>query len=168
MAYQDHFKLADDLISHLNSIMGCVTDPFISSRYVGFVAVVSTTVFELAIKDIFIEFSDKKHKVLGTFTRKYFERLNGRIKYKELKETHMVRYGSKYVNKYAKLIQDADKRYVKAHGIGILSSYNNIIEWRHQFAHEGKIPTTATYDEVIRAFEAGKEVIHCLDKAMCR
>jgi len=168
MAYIDHFKLADDLISHLNSTMGSVSDPFISSRYVGFVAVVCVTVFELAIKDIFIEFSDKKHKVFGTFTRKYFERINGKIKYKVLKNDYLPRYGSKYVDKYSKLIKETSDKYLRTDGIDILSSYNNIITWRNQFAHEGKIPTTATYAEVIRSFEAGKEVIHCLNKALPR
>ena len=55
MAYQDHFKLADDMISHLDSVVGGITDSFVTSRYVGFVAVAAVTVYELAIKEIFYE-----------------------------------------------------------------------------------------------------------------
>ena len=70
MAYTDHFQLADDVISHLNTVIGGISDPFIASRYVGFVAVASVTVYELAIKEIFIDFGERKHKVLGEFTRR--------------------------------------------------------------------------------------------------
>ncbi len=48
MAYHDHFKLADDMISHLDSVIGGITDSFVTSRYVGFVAVAAVTVYELA------------------------------------------------------------------------------------------------------------------------
>jgi hypothetical protein len=168
MAYQTYFKLADDLIVHLNAAIGTVTDAFITSRYTGLVAVTGTTVYELAIKDIFISFSEKKHKVFGSFAGKHFDRLNGRIKAKELKETHIPRFGDRYVGRYQKLIEKAEKDYLKNHGISILSSYNNVIEWRHQFVHEGKMPHTTTYQEIVQAFEAGKELIHCLNKAMQR
>ena len=48
------------------------------------------------------------------------------------------------------------------------SSYSNIIIWRNTFAHEGKLNTTATYAEVIQAYQDGKEVIHSLADAMTR
>ena len=57
------------LVAHLDSVIGGVSDPFISSRYVGFVAVVGTTVFELAIKEIFLEFSIKK---IIVYSNKYY------------------------------------------------------------------------------------------------
>jgi len=168
MAYQNYFQMADDLIIHLNTIIGAVPDAFIVSRYTGLVAVAATTVYELAIKEIFISFSEKKHKVFGSFTGKYFERLNGRIKTRELKENHIPRFGDRYIRRYQKLIEAAEKDYLTKQKISISSSYNNVIEWRHQFVHEGKLPSTATYQEIIRAYEAGKEVVHCVYKAMQR
>jgi hypothetical protein len=49
-----------------------MSDAFITSRYVGFVAVAGTTAYELAIKEIFLEFSERKHKVLGNFAARHF------------------------------------------------------------------------------------------------
>jgi hypothetical protein len=49
-----------------------------------------------------------------------------------------------------------------------LTSYDNIITWRNQFAHEGQIPTHATYLEAVEAYEVGKQVIECLASAMKR
>lgn len=102
MPYHDHFKIADDLILHLDSFVETINDPFISSRYVGFVAVSAVTVYELAIKDIFTDFASAKHKVLGNFTLLYFERLNGRIKLQELKNDYVKRFGQKYVVRFQK------------------------------------------------------------------
>jgi len=99
MAYTDNFRLADDLIIHLNTIMDNISDPFISSRYVGFVSIVAVTVYELAIKDIFLDFSKQKHKVFGNFATAFFERLNGRIKTRELRDNYIPRFGQRYVEK---------------------------------------------------------------------
>lgn len=84
MAYVDHFRLADDLLAHLRTVVSGIQDPFLASRYTGFFAIAGVTVYELAIKEIFCEFGARKHKVLGHFTRTYFERVNGRIRYKSL------------------------------------------------------------------------------------
>jgi hypothetical protein len=51
MPYTDHFTLADDYITHLDAVIGGITDPFINSRYTGFLSVSAVTVYELALKD---------------------------------------------------------------------------------------------------------------------
>ncbi len=168
MPYTDHFRLADDLIAHLDTVMGGISDPFISSRYVGFVSIVAVTVYELAIKEIFLDFSRRKHKVLGNFAAAFFERLNGRIKTAELRGNYIPRFGERYVKQYKKLEQEAEERLLRASRVSMLAAYNNVIEWRNQFAHEGKVPSTASYSEVTQAYRIGKEVIHCLAKAMRR
>lgn len=168
MAYTDHFRLADDLISHLDSVIGTVSDPFISSRYVGFVAIAATTVYELAIKEIFFEFGEKKHKVLGIFTRSYFRRINGRIKTKHIQHEYIPRFGEKYVKKFMKKKDIVENKYLREQGLSVLASYNNIIEWRNEFAHAGRIPSTVTYREVVKSYEVGKEVVNCLAETMQR
>ena len=105
MSYADHFKLAYDLISHLNPKVTSITDHFLASRYVGFVSVAAATVYELAVKEIFCSFGESKHVVLGNFTHKYFDRLNGRIKYKVLHEEYVYFFGDKYVRRFKKAIE---------------------------------------------------------------
>src|SRR5271157_2218757 len=109
MAYTNHYKLADDVITHLNSLMGGISDPFITSRYVGFVAIAAVTVYELAIKEIFIDFAEKKHKVLGEFTRRYFERINGRINTRILREEYVCFFGDRYVQRFQKKLDIIEK-----------------------------------------------------------
>ncbi len=79
MAYANHFRHADDVIAHLNTVVPTITDPLLVAKYSGFAAVAAVTVYELAIKEIFCEFGRRKHKILGNFTESYFDRINGRI-----------------------------------------------------------------------------------------
>ncbi len=168
MAYNNHFKLTDDLINHLDSVIGNLSDPFISSQYVGFVSVAGTTVYELAIKEIFMTFSEKKHKVFGNFISSYFKRLNGRIKTNDIRNEYLPRFGAKYVNRYRKLEEQIEHQFIQNQRVSVLSSYNNLIEWRNQFAHSGRIPTTPSYPEVKMAYNVGKEIIHCLARTLNR
>lgn len=168
MAYQEHFNLADEYIRHLDMVMNSIPDPFIKSRHVGFLAVSAVTVYELAVKEILIEFSENKHKVLGSFARSYFDRINGRIKTQIIKDEYVSRFGEKYKKRFQKILDEKEKELLKTQGVSIKSSYANIITWRNDFAHEGKIPTTATYDEVKRSYEVGKNLINCLADTMVR
>ena len=168
MAYSDHFKHADDIVNHLNMILPSITDPLLKVKYVGFVTVAAVTVYELAIKEIFIEFSHKKHKILGNFTENYFSRINGRIKTDDIKKEYLSKFGDKYLNKFKKNLDSTSQAHLRLHKRDIKNAYANLITWRNDFAHEGKVNTTATYAEVIQAYEDGKVVIKCLAEAMAR
>jgi hypothetical protein len=168
MAYQSHFAHADAIVTHLNGVVPTLGDPLLEAKYVGFITVAAVTVYELAIKEIFIEFSKKKHKVLGNFTEKFFERLNGRIKTKEIRERYLYNFGDKYVAQFDKELDKEAKAYLATHKRDIRSAYGNVITWRHAFAHEGNINATATYSEAAMAYTDGKAVIDCLARAMVR
>jgi RiboL-PSP-HEPN len=166
MAYQDHFRLADDMVAHLDTIILGVQDPFITSRYVGFVSVAAVTVYELALKEIFCQFGEKKHRVLGNFTRSYFDRINGRIKISNICDEYIPRFGEKYLKRFKRNLQIIEQNGLHAHGISIRTSYSNVIEWRNSFAHQGIIPPFVTYAEVTQAYRVGKDVLTCLSDTM--
>lgn len=168
MSYSKHFRLADDMITHLDTVIDDIDNPFISSRYTGFVAVAAVTVYELAIKDIFCEFGTKKHKVLGNFTFSFFNRINGRIKLTTIKTDYISRFGDKYVKKFENKVQEAEKFTLREYSTSLTACYGNVIAWRNQFAHEGKLPSTATYHEVTKSYQIGKKIIICLAETMKR
>ena len=168
MSYISHFKHADDVVSHLNGIVPTIADPLLTVKYIGFVTVAAVTVYELAIKDIFIDFAKKKHKVLGKFTESYFERINGRIKTKVIQEEYLPRFGNKYVDQFKKRLDVAANAHLVAHRRDIRVEYANLITWRNKFAHQGGVNITATYPEVVLAYEDGKEVVRCLAESMRR
>ncbi len=166
MPYTDHFRLADDYISHLDKVMDTIGDPFIKSRYSGFLAISAVTVYELALKNVFIDFANQTHHMLGVFTANFFDRINGRIRVREIKEKYIQNFGDKYLRSFADGINRCEEEILRNEGSSIISCYENIITWRNSFAHEGRLPDTCTYEEVKRAYACGKHVLHCLDGAM--
>ncbi|KTE26608.1 MULTISPECIES: HEPN domain-containing protein [unclassified Sphingopyxis] len=168
MVYSDRFTLVEDYLAHVDPLMEGLEDPFVEARYTGFIATSAVTAYELAIKDIFYEFAEKKHVVLGSVTRAKFSRMNGRIKLKELKDEHVKMFGIRYLDRFGRNLDKAENDYVRAHSKSPKSAYNNVITWRHQFVHEGTLPNTTNYVEIKDQYTAGKEVIHCLFRTMVR
>lgn len=166
MSYDSHFKHADDIANHLNDIMPEITDPLLKAKYVGFLSVAAVTVYELAIKEIFIAFAQKKHQVFGHFVESYFRRINGGIKLKIIRERYIPRFGDKYETRFEKMLNKRTNEYLQENHRNIKNSYTNLIIWRNDFCHTRKINQTATYKEAVQAYEDGKEVIHCLASCM--
>lgn len=168
MAYSDHFKLADDLVAHLDTVIVALNDPFIESRYTGFVTVSAVTVLELALKTIFLEFAQAKHVVLGTFCSRYFDRINGKIGLSAIREDYLSKFGLKYQTRFGKRIEKIEQHSLRTIGTSVRSSYGNLITWRNTFAHQGIIPPNASYAEAKRAYECGKQIMQCLAGCMNR
>jgi hypothetical protein len=166
MPYTDHFRLADDMVNYLDTFVATVADDFIKTRYIGFVSVSAVTAYELAIKDIFNTFAERKHTVLGNFVQRYFVRLNGRIKLELIRNDYLVRFGDRYQRLFQQNLEKAERESLEKSHQSIVASYDNIIEWRNQFAHEGSIPQNVSYAEAIKSYGLGKTVISCLAESM--
>jgi hypothetical protein len=135
---------------------------------VGFLTVSVVTVFELSIKDIFLEFSSKKHGSFGTYCGNVMDRMNGRISLKDLREIHVRKFGDKYIQRFLKKLDLQERDSLISSGFSVKSSYGNVVVWRNSFAHEGVLPVNASYVETRKGYEAGKLVLHCLAESMTR
>jgi len=168
MPYTRHFQLTDDLIQHLDPVLMSLHDPWIETRYTGFLAVSSVTVLELALKTIFCDFGARKHVVLGTFTSSYFEKINGRIALGVITKEYIPRFGEKYLQRFERQLKALENTTLRSNGYSLKSSYGNLVAWRHAFAHEGVMPPNASYAEVKRGYESGKHIMNCLATSMHR
>lgn len=160
--YSDHFKLNDDLIQHLDTVLVSGIDPFIASRYTGFLAVSSVTVLELSMKAIFTDFAVAVNPILANFCALHFKKINGRIAIDQIKGEYLPRFGTSYANKFAQELTALDLQLFPSLRKSIVTDYGNLVTWRNKFAHSGKIPADPTYAEVKGAFSSGKEVMRCL------
>jgi hypothetical protein len=163
-----NFKHADDVITHLAALMPQLADPLLEPKYVGFAAVAAVTVYELAIKETFYEFASRKHEILEVFTKAHYDRLNGRIRIGLITDEYLPRFGSKYVLRFKNDLDATTAKLLRQNRRDIKNSYANIIIWRNEFAHQGGINRNVTFNEVATAYEDGKEVIHCLGRALHR
>lgn len=166
MAYSDRFVSTDDLVNHLQPVVTALADESLKSKYAGFLAVNAVTVYELAIKDIFKEFANKKNSVFGFFAEKYFAQINGRIVLKDLKGQHIKSFGDKYLEKFEKKLKTREKAVLTTLRKDVRSCYSNLIICRHKYVHAGTL--TLSFNEVVENYGIGKEVIHSLYEAMQR
>jgi hypothetical protein len=165
MAYADRYQHADDIIQHLDTVVPGLADPLLKAKYTGFVAVAAVTVYELAIKEVFIEFAREKNPSFGTFVAASFERINGRIRLDDLKE-YSSRFGASYRDAFCDGLSSACDRQLRLNRRDLRSTYSNLVLWRHEFAHAGRVSTSATYEEAVQSYRDGKLVIDCLAQAM--
>jgi hypothetical protein len=168
MAYADHFTTADDFIHHLDGLMTDLGDPFIQGRYLGFVALSAVTVFELSVKEVLVNFAEKKHVVLGNLARSKMEQINGRIKLPNLRKEFVKPFGDKYLDRFDRNLDRIELDSLRNGRGSVTASYSNIIQWRHAFVHRGVSPETTTFAEMKTAYGLAKEVVHCLNSSMVR
>jgi hypothetical protein len=168
MPYANQFAHADAVMADLTRFVPTLVDPQLRQKYIGFAAVAAVTVYELAIKDIFVEFAATKHQVFEEFVKNSFSRLNGKIKPSMIKDEYVPQFGPKYAEKYKKVLKSGHTAYLRQHRRDFLNSYNNLVTWRHNFVHLGQLPTTVTFPEVLQAYNDGKQLIHCLSACMRR
>lgn len=168
MAYTDHFQAADDLVAHLNTVVPNISDPLLRAKYIGFLGISVVTVFELCVREVLIEFARKKNKHFGVYCSSVFDRLNGRVTLKDLREVHIKPFGDKYVSRFNSKLDTLEKASLTAGNGSVKASYGNVITWRHSFAHQGVLPANASYAETTKGFVAGKSVMSCLAQAMVR
>lgn len=165
MSYTDHFRLVDDVSAHFDGAVAAV-DPALKSRYTGFYAVTSAAVLELALKEIIIGFAQANNSLFGGYVASRYERINGRISLDDFHREHLKPFGEKYRIGFKNRLACIEQYFLLRKGISVKASYLNLLTCRHTFAHEGTVPTTATYEEMKQGFEAGKIVMSCLSRAL--
>lgn len=166
MSYEAHFEHADDVMAHLAVIVPEIPDAVLQAKYSGFAAVAAVTVYEIALKDILFEFAESQHPLLGVFTHSQWDRINGRIRLCHIKDDYLASFGGDYVVCFRDALDAATTKYLVEHGSDIVTSYSNLILWRHDFVHQARVSASATFEDVRKSYEAGKRVLACVHEAL--
>ncbi|RYC23673.1 HEPN domain-containing protein [Ciceribacter ferrooxidans] len=166
--YLDVLQTADQYMQLIAESATAKPDQEERNKYVGFVAVTAVTFFEEAVKEIIKEFANKKHPILGNYVAVQYHKLNGRITIKDIKTEHIPKFGDKYKKRFESILSKVEEAKLRA-GLGsVMSSYGNIVTWRHSFVHGGSVPSNATYEESVKCYQLGKDVLHCLNDSLRR
>lgn len=165
MAYLSHFYEVDLLITQLAPTILTITDDMVKANFAGMLSVRAVTAYELAVKDIFIDFSRKKHKVFGTYVDSSLSRLNGKVGYQDI-QNFVKKYGSKYLDKFKNEVGKFSSALLESSHVDLLSSYDNLIKGRHSFVHQGTV--ILSWEETRNNYVIGKQVIEALNNAMKR
>src|SRR3546814_16015086 len=88
------------------------------------------------------------------------------LKISQINEDCLKRFGGAFHKRFNSLLTRVDRYYIKQKGFSIVSSYGSLITCRHEFAHQGSIPETASYNDIKNGYAAGKVVLSCLAQAL--
>ena len=157
------FSDSDLFIKYIKDTANSTDDDFITSRYVGFIAVSAVTIYEINVKQLLKEFANKTHPMLGNFASIAFDKLNARNCRDDI-EKYLKHFGEEYSNRFKIMIDDKEDELVKVGSVK--GSYASLLTWRHQFVHDGTLPNQATFNESLKAYELGKEVIVVLQQTL--
>lgn len=86
----------------------------------------------------------------------------------DIRKDYCQRYGDGYVTKFKARLDAACKVHLTTHRRDVRPTYSNLIVWRNALAHEGTVPGTVSYSEVVQAYEDSKQVIHPLAEEVVR
>lgn len=148
--------------------MGGIADDYIKSRYTGFVAVTAVTAYEVNIRNKIFDFCRKKHNVFGHFSESHFEKTNAKVKTDHLKDEYLKKFGARYLARFKRKTDELEVEHLRDFRKSLKGSYNNLVQWRHDFVHDGTLPIYATYDDARAAYESGKLIVVAFFEALER
>lgn len=128
------------------------------NKLAGFFVVFVAAAYENCVREILVVYADMFHQKFSHQVLKKYERLNSRVKYKDLESlvSHFDGNQSWFRDKVRK-ISDAI-------GNEIDVSYDQIFEWRHAMAHANNSLTSL--EEAHEFYRKGRYVIHCFEEVL--
>lgn len=164
MPYRQHYQLVDDVTGHFDQVTETI-DAFILSRYVGFFAVASISVIELAYKDIMIDFANRTHTTFAAFLSSHYDRLNARVKLTHI-NGDLKKLGGPFLGRFTALLDEVHSQEVRNNSFSVKDSYASLISCRHDFSHGATVPENISYNDVKNGYKAGKIVLDCLAESL--
>ncbi|HEJ9546169.1 TPA: hypothetical protein SMN22_003182 [Proteus mirabilis] len=124
----------------------------------GLLSITISAIYENCIKFIMEQYSLHYHEKFNSHVKESYDRLNSRIRIENLKSYISALSGSK--DMFERYISVMNKRYVEK----IEAKYEQILSYRHQFAHTNINTTTVV--ELKKFFKLSKHVIYAFELAL--
>jgi hypothetical protein len=128
----------------------------------GLLAVTIAATYETCVKETLIGHAGQHHRAFGEFASRHYKKINSRIREKDL-VVYCKLFGDDIHNSFKISINKRKDRIKKFTGQNISDNYENLLNWRHEFAHSWSRITTM--EEVYRTHRIGSHVILAFNEA---
>lgn len=128
----------------------------------GLLTVAIASTYEECVKEVLINFAASKHPDFEKFARNNFGRLSSKVMVSDLMN-YAAAFDQDRKNTFKESLQDRKSIIKRRTGVDIQERYEQLLKWRHDYAHEGKRNTTI--EEALIFHRFGKRVILCFDQA---
>ncbi len=154
----------DDLASEMNRFVPIDEAGATGFRadLAGLLVVTIAACYEDCVKTTLVEHAAKRHTDFENFTEKNYSRLSSRVKINDL-QRYANLFGPATNNRFRTILGSRQHRISDRTGVSIKKSYEQILDWRHDYAHGGIKHTTI--DEALKFHLFGKRVLYCFNEA---
>lgn len=146
----------------LNVPIGDTKTTIFRADLAGLLVVAAVSTYEACVKDILINYANAHHPAFGSFATNNFAKLNSRIAIGDLNSYTKLCDGRIHGNFKDGLKLRRDKINHKI-GKDIMKSYEQMLSWRHDFAHAWIRNTTV--EEAMITHTLAKRVIYSFSAA---
>ena len=122
----------------------------------GLLVVSMAASYENCVKEVLISYCGSHHTIFGTFASNQYAKLNSRISLKDLVDYAKL-FGPTTHAMYKDQLSRRRQSILARTGRDICERYEQVLSWRHQYAHSGQQNTTV--DEAFTAHTFAKRVI---------
>jgi RiboL-PSP-HEPN len=162
-----HFAKIDALIAEINGFVPSTDYRAVQfrSELAGLLVVAMAATYETCVKDILYEYANRHHVAFGKFALRNYEKLNSRVQINDLRK-YCELFDPAIKLRFRDNLSTRKKSLLDRTGKNIETSYEQILSWRHDFAH-ARIRNT-TIEEAGATHRLGKRVLYVFDEAFSR
>lgn len=161
-----HLSKIDALIKEINDIAPADSASYkvvqFRSDLACLLVVAMAATYESCVKNILFDHANNHHAAFGSFASRNFEKLNSRIRISDLMK-YCELYDPSIKVKFKNILSKKKSSILNRIGKNIESSYEQILDWRHDFAHAGIRNTTI--EEAASTHALAKRVLYLFDKS---
>jgi RiboL-PSP-HEPN len=160
----EHVNRVKNLATEMNHFVpvGTTRTSEFRADLAGLYVVAVAAAYESCVKEVMVNYAARHHALFGQYALGSYEKLNSRINMSDLHRYTKIFHPS--IGDNFKVILKAKKESIDQKlGKDIIKSYEQILSWRHDFAHAGKRNTTL--EEAINTHRFGLRVIYCFESA---
>jgi hypothetical protein len=128
----------------------------------GLLIVAIAASYESCVKDVMIRYAATKHVDFERFTLNNFNKLSSRIAIADLHK-YAALFDDQIAIKFKAILKNRKQNILSRTGHNIEVRYNQILAWRHDYAHAGIKNTTIR--EAYEFHVYAKRVLYCFDLA---
>ncbi|MUZ72875.1 hypothetical protein GOZ90_09285 [Agrobacterium vitis] len=159
-----HFSRIDDLIFEINSLVP--DNSYQATQFradlAGLLVVAIAATYETCVKEILYGYANQQHIAFGEYARRSYEKINSKIKVSDLTNYCKI-FDPTIKTRFQERLKSKKTALLERSGIDIARSYQQILDWRHDFAHKANRNTTI--EEAAKTHRIGKRIIYIFDDA---
>ncbi|MDX2143065.1 MAG: HEPN domain-containing protein [Rhodospirillaceae bacterium] len=159
-----HFQRTEQLIEEMAKFvpnsLGAAAE--FRADLAGLLVVMIVASYENCVKGILVNYAMRQHIAFGEFAENNYEKLNSRINISDLHK-YAELFGEKISKRFKAVLLSKTQRIDKRLGKNIGTCYEQLLRWRHSFAHSGVRSTTI--EEAASTHRFAKRVLFAFHQA---